>query len=181
MFVSGRRGAVITTLLQDTPHTLMPAARRASRPTGAGSNCRQPLISCLPRWSATEPHGASRRCRPSKLNSHPFRRLVKVRCCHISEVVRLSARVRYWGQNGLCQTLPTSHGVKVAILQCMVRKRFDRAANIRAVFLLCHGNQRPAPALGFNRRDRSTFTRQRLCARQILPIFRSSATSSRWR
>ena len=48
---------------------------------------------------------------------------------HISEVVRLSARVRYWGQNGLCQTLPTSHGVKVAILQRMVRKRFDRAAN----------------------------------------------------
>src|SRR6267142_7069236 len=44
MFVSGRRGAVITTLLQDMPHTLMPAARRASRPTGAGSNCRQPLI-----------------------------------------------------------------------------------------------------------------------------------------
>jgi hypothetical protein len=28
MFVSGRRGAVITTLLQDTPHTLMPAAAR---------------------------------------------------------------------------------------------------------------------------------------------------------
>jgi len=75
--------------------------------------------------------------------------------------------------------LPTSHGVKLAILQRMVGKRFDRAANIRAVpvylaawFLLCHGNQCPAPALGFNRRDRSTFTRQRLCARQILPIFR---------
>ena len=29
--------------------------------------------------------------------------------------------------------LPTSHGVKVAILQRMVRKRFDRAANTRAV------------------------------------------------
>jgi hypothetical protein len=28
MFVSGRRGAVITTLLQDTPHTHMPAAAR---------------------------------------------------------------------------------------------------------------------------------------------------------
>jgi hypothetical protein len=28
MVVSGRRGAVITTLLQDTPHTLMPAAAR---------------------------------------------------------------------------------------------------------------------------------------------------------
>ena len=35
---SRRRGAVITTLLQDTWHTLMPAA-----PAGAGSNCRQPL------------------------------------------------------------------------------------------------------------------------------------------
>jgi hypothetical protein len=28
MVVSGRRGAVITTLFQDTPHTLMPAAAR---------------------------------------------------------------------------------------------------------------------------------------------------------
>jgi hypothetical protein len=69
----------------------------------------------------------------------------------------------------------------------MARKRFDGAANIRAEpylatwFFLCHGNQRPEPALGFNRRDRSTFTRQRLCAGQILPIFPLSATSSRWR
>jgi hypothetical protein len=70
MFVSGPRDAVITTLLQDMPHTY---ARRgaASRPTGPGSNCRQPLISCLPRWSATEPHGASRRCRPSRSTRTP--------------------------------------------------------------------------------------------------------------
>src|SRR5258708_39325523 len=30
---------------------------------------------------------------------------VDVALWHTSEVVRLSARVRYWGQNGLCQTL----------------------------------------------------------------------------
>ena len=88
----------------------------------------------------------------------------------------------------IAKRCPPRTGVKVAILQRMVRKRFDGAANIRAEpvylatwFFRCHGNQRPEPALGFNRRDRSTFTRQRLCARQILPIFRLSATSSRWR
>ena len=59
--------------LQDTPHTLMPAA-----PAGAGSNCRQPpdfmlatLVGNGAAWSvATLP--------AIKLNSHPSRRLVKV-------------------------------------------------------------------------------------------------------
>src|SRR5438552_5375175 len=64
MFVSGRHGAVLHSF--KTCRTLVPAAAR-QRPTGPGSNCRQPLISCLPRWSATEPHEASRRCRPSRL------------------------------------------------------------------------------------------------------------------
>jgi len=45
----------------------IPIRRRASRPSGPGSNCQRPLISCLPHWSAKEPHGASRRCRPSRL------------------------------------------------------------------------------------------------------------------
>ncbi len=61
----------------------------------------------------------------------------------------------YCGQNGLCQTLPTSHGVKVAILQRMVRKRFDRAANIRAVSVLPVFTLSRQPASGTSSRVQS--------------------------
>jgi len=68
MFVSGRRGAVITTLLQDMPHTY---ARRGAPAAQPDLDRTVGLISCLPRWSATEPHGASRRCRPSRSTRTP--------------------------------------------------------------------------------------------------------------
>jgi len=78
MFVSGRRGAVITTLLQDMP-ALMPAA------------ARQPPHRTLIELSATIDfmlatlvgNGAawSVSTLPAiKVNSHPVWRLVKVRC-----------------------------------------------------------------------------------------------------
>ena len=75
MFVSRRRGAVITTLLQDTPHTLMPAA-----PAGAGSNCRQPLDFMLATLVGNGAAWSVATLPAIKVNSHPFRRLVKVRC-----------------------------------------------------------------------------------------------------
>ena len=74
MFVSRRRGAVITTLLQDTPHTLMPAA-----PAGAGSNCRQPLDFMLATLVGNGAAWSVATLPAIKVNSHPFRRLVKVR------------------------------------------------------------------------------------------------------
>jgi hypothetical protein len=55
------------------PHLDNPSLRNLGVPSrrhhasGSGSNCRQPLISCLPHWSAKEPLGASRRCWPSRL------------------------------------------------------------------------------------------------------------------
>jgi hypothetical protein len=43
-------------------------------PTAPGSNYPQPSISWLPRWSVTVPHGAKRRCRPSRLRRMRMRR-----------------------------------------------------------------------------------------------------------
>jgi hypothetical protein len=82
MFVSGPRGAVIITLLQDMPHTY---ARRgaASRPhrtwielSATIDFMLATLVGNGAAWSiATLP--------AIKVNSHPFRRLVKVRCWHL--------------------------------------------------------------------------------------------------
>ena len=82
MFVSGPRGAVITTLLQDTPHTY---ARRAARQpphrtwielSATIDFMLATLVGNGAAWSvATLP--------AIKVNSHPFRRLVKVRCWHL--------------------------------------------------------------------------------------------------
>jgi hypothetical protein len=44
-----------------------PRDASVSSPTGSESNRPQPSISSLPRWSVTVPHGAKRRCRPSRL------------------------------------------------------------------------------------------------------------------
>jgi hypothetical protein len=84
MFVSGRRGAVITTLLQDTPHTY---ARRGALPphrtwielSATIDFMLATLVGNGAAWSvATLP--------AIKVNSHPFRRLVKVRCWHETDL-----------------------------------------------------------------------------------------------
>jgi hypothetical protein len=78
MFVSERRGAVSTTFLQDTRHTLMPAAARQP----PHRSCTE-LSATLDFMLATVVgNGAawSVPTLPAITNSHPFRRLVKVRC-----------------------------------------------------------------------------------------------------
>ena len=44
-----------------------------------------------------------------KVNSHPFRRLVKVRCWHFSDVLRQSSDVRCWGMNRPKSAAPEGH------------------------------------------------------------------------
>ena len=60
-----RRPRVLGSIPKSEPVNLRDAS--VSSPTGSESNRPQPSISSLPRWSVTVPHGAKRRCRPSRL------------------------------------------------------------------------------------------------------------------
>jgi hypothetical protein len=82
MVVSGRRGAVITTLLQDTPHTLMPAAARQP-PHRSWIELSAPLDFLLATLVGNGAAWSVATLPAIKVNSHPFRRLVKVRCWQI--------------------------------------------------------------------------------------------------
>jgi hypothetical protein len=86
MFVSGRRG--VTTLLQDTPHTLMPAAARQP-PHRSWTELSATLDFMLATLVGNGAAWSVATLPAIKVNSHPFRRLVKVRCWALTDVTIL--------------------------------------------------------------------------------------------